>query len=157
MIPTNGLQYHARAPMLKNSDICVTERCSTSFNRPWRGSSMTSGWASVVEKNPAASTVASRRRSSGVPFSAFWSGLGIIPTARSFLRTDTGLLDDATPDFDFRPEKCADALGSVGPALVTERRQASLNARISERGNGIGVHFRDDLGRGLGRHKKAVP
>ena len=34
---------------------------------------------------------------------------------------------DATPDFDFRPEKCADALGSVGPALVTERRQASMN------------------------------
>ena len=48
--------------------------------------------------------------------------LGIIQTARSFLRTDAGLLDDATPDFDFRPEKCADALGSVGPAFVTERR-----------------------------------
>jgi hypothetical protein len=48
--------------------------------------------------------------------------LGIIQTARSFLRTDAGLLDDATPDFDFRPEKCADTLGSVGPTLVTERR-----------------------------------
>src|SRR4051794_11752428 len=83
--------------------------------------------------------------------------LGIIQTAQSFLRTDTGLLDDATPDFDFRPEKCADTLGRVGPALVAERRQASLNARISERSNGIGVHFRDDLGRGLGRHKEAVP
>src|SRR5262245_19742890 len=73
MSPTNGLQYHASAPMLKNSDICVTDRCSTSLRRPWRGSSITSGCASVVEKNPTASTVASRRRSSGVPFSAFWA------------------------------------------------------------------------------------
>ena len=32
-----------------------------------------------------------------------------------------------------------------------------MNARIGERRNGIGVHFRDDLGRGLGRHKEAVP
>ena len=36
----------------------------------------------------------------------------------------------------------ADTLGSVGPALVTERRQPSMNARIGERGNGIGVQDR---------------
>ena len=53
-------------------------------------------------------------------------GKARIQTARSFLRTDAGLLDDATPDFDFRSEKCADPLGSGGPALVTERRQASI-------------------------------
>src|SRR3954452_5575603 len=80
-----------------------------------------------------------------------------ISRRRSFLQTDAGLLDDATPDFHFRPEKCANTFGSVRSALVTERLQASMNAWIAERGNGIGVHFRDDLRRGLGRHKEAVP
>src|SRR5215831_14662044 len=75
----------------------------------------------------------------------------------SVQRRDAGLLNDAGPQLDFAFEKCPNLLRRIGTALVAERHQTPLHVRIGERGNRVGIHFRDDFAWSLSRHEKRVP